>query len=127
MSFYKSISRLSIALVSLSYILIGNPVQADSGGTGVKGAKIYCFMRESGNSHDVSWMAAYEFIKRQSNGLFKTSPKHSAVMIIESVVKNQNEFQNCGLYLGDLFKNSTEIQIESQPENEEIKGNRYSF
>ena len=40
--------------------------------TEVKGAKIYCFMRSSGNDHSVSWNASYAVIKRQ-NGMFKTS------------------------------------------------------
>ena len=39
-----------------------------------KGAKIYCFMRSSGNDHKVSWNAAYAVIKRQGSGMFKTSP-----------------------------------------------------
>ena len=35
-----------------------------------KGAKIYCFMRSSGNDHTVSWNAAYAVIKRQGSGVF---------------------------------------------------------
>ena len=49
--------------------------------TGAKGAQIYCFMRSSGNNHEVSWKAAYAVIKRQSASVFKTSPEHAAVMI----------------------------------------------
>ena len=48
--------------------------RAASPTTGSKGADIYCFMRTNGNSHEVSWEAAYAVIKRQSIGLFKTSP-----------------------------------------------------
>ena len=44
--------------------------------------------------------SAYERIKRQGNGLFKTSPKHAAVMMTESVVTKQDKFQDCGKYLG---------------------------
>ena len=53
-----------------------------------KGAKIYCFMRSSGNDHTVSWNAAYAVIKRQGSGMFKTSPEHASVMITEAVVKD---------------------------------------
>ncbi|MFM7464311.1 MAG: DUF6554 family protein [Cyanobium sp.] len=75
--------------------------QAES--PGVKGAQVYCYMRSSGNSHEVSWSAAYSLIKRQSASMFKTSPTHAAVMITEAVVQNPNTFPNCGRYLGDLY------------------------
>ncbi len=71
---------------------------------GAKGAQIYCFMRSTGNSHDVSWTAAYALIKRQSANLFKTSPEHAAVMITEAVVQNPGTYPDCGKYLGDLFE-----------------------
>ncbi len=95
--------------------------------TGEKGAQIYCFMRTSGNDHEVSWKAAYAVIKRQTNSLFKTSPKHGAVMIIEAVVQDPNSYQDCGSYLGDLFgasqSDSERIEAPSQSKNE----NRYSY
>ena len=96
--------------------------------TGEKGAQIYCFMRDSGNDHEVSWNAAYEVIKRQANSLFKTSPKHGAVMIIEAVVDAPEEYQSCGNYLGDLF-NKKNIDLENNDsEKEEAKNtNRYSY
>ena len=74
-----------------------------------KGAKIYCFMRSSGNDHKVSWNAAYAVIKRQRSGLFKTSPEHASVMITEAVVQDPGNFPDCGQFLGDLFggKHST--------------------
>ncbi|APD49424.1 penicillin amidase [Synechococcus sp. SynAce01] len=68
-----------------------------------KGAEVYCFMRQSGNDHEVSWTAAYALIKRQSASLFKTSPQHGAVMITEAVVNNPSAFPDCGRYLGALF------------------------
>lgn len=74
-----------------------------SAGPGGKGAQIYCFMRNSGNNHQVSWDAAYATVKRQNDKLFKTSPEHAAVMITESVVQNPSVFPDCGRYLGDLF------------------------
>lgn len=73
---------------------------------GGKGAQLYCFMRSAGNSHDVSWTAAYALIKRQSASLFKTSPEHAAVMITEAVVQNPGSFPDCGKYLGSLFEKS---------------------
>ena len=72
-----------------------------------KGAQVYCFMRSSGNAHDVSWNAAYALIKRQSRGLFKTSPEHASVMITEAVVKDPGTFPDCGQFLGDLFGGAT--------------------
>ena len=73
-----------------------------------KGAKIYCYMRSSGNDHEVSWNAAYAVIKRQRSGLFKTSPEHASVMITESVVNDPGNFPDCGQFLGDLFGGNTQ-------------------
>jgi len=70
---------------------------------GAKGAKIYCYMRTAGNTHKVSWEAAYALIKRQNASLFKTSPEHAAVMITEAVVNNPSAYPDCGKFLGDLF------------------------
>ena len=78
---------------------------------GAKGAQMYCFMRTSGNSHQVSWDAAYALIKRQSDNVFKTSPEHASVMIAEAVVQNPGKFPDCGRYLGDLF-----VKPEPKPE-----------
>lgn len=70
---------------------------------GTKGAQVYCFMRNNGNNHQVSWDAAYALIKRQSASLFRTSPEHAAVMITEAVVQNPGTYPDCGRFLGDLF------------------------
>jgi hypothetical protein len=70
---------------------------------GAKGARIYCYMRNAGNTHKVSWEAAYALIKRQNASLFKTSPEHAAVMITEAVVNNPSAYPDCGKFLGDLF------------------------
>ena len=72
-------------------------------GPGPKGAQVYCFMRSNGNNHNVSWSAAYALIKRQSAGMFRTSPEHAAVMITEAVVQNPGTFPDCGRFLGALF------------------------
>ena len=96
---------LSMLTISLGGAGIsGQALHAAENAPGSKGAKIYCFMRSSGNEHEVSWKASYELIKRQASSLFKTSPKHAAVMITEAVVKRPDSFSNCGQYLGDLFK-----------------------
>ena len=81
---------------------VTSPLQA-AGATEEKGAKIYCFMRSSGNDHKVSWNASYAVIKRQRSGLFKTSPEHASVMITEAVVNDPGSFPGCGQFLGDLF------------------------
>ena len=73
-----------------------------------KGAKIYCYMRSSGNDHKVSWNAAYAVIKRQGRSMFKTSPEHASVMITEAVVNDPGSFPDCGQFLGDLFGGNTQ-------------------
>ena len=83
-----------------------------------KGAQVYCFMRNSGNNHEVSWLAAYALIKRQSASLFKTSPEHAAVMITEAVVQNPGTFPDCGKYLGDLYATTVQQQKEQKSQNE---------
>ena len=86
---------------------------AANAGSGGKGAQIYCFMRNSGNNHQVSWDAAYAVIKRQNDKLFKTSPEHAAVMITEAVVNNPGSFPDCGKYLGDLYTNTVNRQKQA--------------
>jgi len=78
---------------------------------GSKGAQVYCFMRNNGNIHEVSWAAAYALVKRQSASLFKTSPEHAAVMITEAVVQNPNSYPDCGRYLGDLYTRKRTVVI----------------
>ena len=100
-----AVKRYQLMALALGLGCMGSlPAQANEAGN--KGAEIYCFMRKTGNSHNVSWKAAYERIKRQGNGLFKTSPKHAAVMMTESVVTEQDKFQDCGKYLGALYSGS---------------------
>lgn len=105
-----SAAGFSLALPSQAQTAEANTAAANAG-TGGKGAQIYCFMRNSGNSHQVSWDAAYAVIKRQNDKLFKTSPEHAAVMITEAVVQNPSVFPDCGRYLGDLF-----AKPEAKPE-----------
>ena len=63
------------SLVLSAAALIGalgsiQPAVRSGENTEEKGAKIYCFMRSSGNDHTVSWNAAYAVIKRQGSGVF---------------------------------------------------------
>jgi hypothetical protein len=101
-SLVLSAAALIAALSSLT-----SPLQAAGAGE-IKGAKIYCFMRSSGNNHKVSWNAAYAVLKRQRSGLFKTSPEHASVMITEAVVNDPGSFPDCGQFLGDLFGGNTQ-------------------
>lgn len=96
-----------------------SPAVAAGETTGAKGAQVYCFLRANGNSHEVSWAAAYALIKRQSAGLFKTSPEHAAVMITESVVGDPARNPDCGRFLGDLYRRRVPpgaVRMESAPE-----------
>ena len=79
------------------------------------GADIYCVMRLGGNDHESSWQAAYNFIKRQKSGFFKTSPKQSASLIVEEVVASPDQYQDCVPFLGDLYIPNNK-QIENIPD-----------
>ncbi len=98
------LSAAALIGAASSFIPAAHAVQ----NTEEKGAKIYCFMRSSGNDHTVSWNAAYAVIKRQGSGVFKTSPEHASVMITEAVVKDPGNFPDCGQFLGDLFGGKTQ-------------------
>ena len=85
------------------------------------GADIYCFMRNGGNTHEPSWQAAYQFIKSKQQGLFKTSPKQAASMIVEEVVQDPTKYEDCINYLGDLYtgnSSSTDLNSDKELENE---------
>ncbi|MEY3751253.1 MAG: hypothetical protein RLZZ11_377 [Cyanobacteriota bacterium] len=107
----------TIAAVLLSAGGLGLTPMAEAAetisGPAAKGAQVYCFMRNSGNNHEVSWIAAYALIKRQSASLFKTSPEHAAVMITEAVVQNPGTFPDCGKYLGDLYASAAQEQKQN--------------
>ena len=69
-------------------------------------------MRKGGNTHEPSWQAAYQFIKSKEQGLFKTSPKKAAALIVEEVVQDPIKYEDCINYLGDLYagdSNKTEM------------------
>ena len=110
--------------------LLGRPALAAAGDSpGGKGAQVYCYMRVAGNNHEVSWIAAYALIKRQSASLFKTSPEHASVMITEAVVQNPTSFPECGKYLGSLYEKQAAAEAAaaaaaSQPSTSNSGANR---
>jgi len=113
-----SLALLVGAGTLLSLGLAGIPVHSRTHASGEKGAQVYCFMRSNGNSHEVSWAAAYALIKRQNAGLFKTSPENAAVLITETVVQNPNANPDCARYLGDLYRRKASVsaaKVETVP------------
>ena len=84
------------------------------------GAEIFCTMREAGNDHESSWEAAYSYIKRQKGGFFKTSPKQAATQLVETVVREKDQFSSCVEYLDKLYPDR-ELQKKLQKEEEEKK------
>jgi len=74
-------------------------------------------MRNGGNTHEPSWQAAYQFIKSQKAGVFKTSPKQAATMIVEQVVRDPIKYENCTNFLGDLYTgDSSSIDLNDNNE-----------
>ncbi len=91
-------------------------LQTKAGGV-TNGADVYCFMRNGGNTHEPSWTAAYQFIKSKEQGLFKTSPKQAASMIVEEVVQDPIKYEDCINYLGDLYtRESTTKELTNENE-----------
>ncbi len=126
----RNLPRLSIPMTIGCIIcgtVFGGPSHAGKQHTGGKGAEMYCFMRQNGNEHEVSWQASYELIKRQSNSLFKSSPKHAAVMIIEAVVQHPEDYKECGPFLGDLFGPSKIKEVKEIAPSKGNKDDRYSY
>ena len=89
--------------ISIICVLCSTTLGLKVNGAVTNGADIYCFMRNGGNTHEPSWEAAYQFIKNKKQGLFKTSPKQAASLIVEEVVQNPIKYEDCINYLGDLF------------------------
>ncbi len=135
----KYLAALPFALIAITGLWSNGLASkaAELNTQGGKGAKVYCYMRNSGNAHEVSWNASYALLKRQSNSMFKTSPKHAAVMITEAVVEQPNKYPNCGKYLGDLFTPHEKIikttKINKFEKNEQAQystndsASRYSY
>tara|TARA_B100000965_G_scaffold37245_1_gene27501 strand:- start:3407 stop:3832 length:426 start_codon:yes stop_codon:yes gene_type:complete len=94
--------------ISIIFVVCSSTLGLQTNAAGVtNGADIYCFMRNGGNTHEPSWQAAYQFIKSKKQGLFKTSPKQAATMIVEEVVQDPTRYEDCINYLGDLYTSDT--------------------
>ena len=89
--------------ISIICLVCGSTLGLRINAAVTNGADIYCFMRNGGNTHEPSWEAAYQFIKNKKQGLFKTSPKQAASLIVEEVVQNPTKYEDCINYLGDLY------------------------
>ena len=88
------------------------------------GAEIFCTMRDGGNDHESSWDAAYTYIKKQKGGIFKVSPKQAAAQIVETVVREREEFAYCVEYLDKLHPNrelERELKREEEKKDQEEK------
>jgi len=103
--------------ISIIFLVCGTTLGFKTNAAVTNGADIYCFMRNGGNTHEPSWQAAYQFIKSKQQGLFKTSPKQAASMIVEEVVLDPIKYEGCINYLGDLYTGDT-TPIDMNKDNE---------
>tara|TARA_B100001029_G_scaffold127041_1_gene106118 strand:- start:12 stop:443 length:432 start_codon:yes stop_codon:yes gene_type:complete len=104
-------------------ILLFNPYAR----AGSFGAEIFCTMREGGNDHESSWDAAYTYIKKQKGGIFKVSPKQAAAQIVETVVREKENFIDCIQYLDKLNpdrKQQAELKKQKEKEAKEKEAKR---
>ena len=84
------------------------------------GAEIFCTMRDGGNDHESSWDAAYTYIKKQTGGFFKVSPKNAAAQITETVIREKEKFSYCVEYLDNLHPNRKLIRdLEKEDKRKE--------
>tara|TARA_B100000965_G_scaffold303296_1_gene261993 strand:+ start:606 stop:1028 length:423 start_codon:yes stop_codon:yes gene_type:complete len=98
--------------ISIIFLICSTGLGLKSKAAVTNGADVYCFMRNGGNTHEPSWDAAYQFIKSKQQGLFKTSPKKAASLIVEQVVQDPIKYEDCINYLGDLYKgNSNSLEV----------------
>ena len=91
------------------------------------GAEIFCTMRDGGNDHESSWQAAYSYIKKQKGGIFKVSPKQAASQIVETVIREKEEFRFCVEYLDQLHPNrklERDLKKEEERKAKEAKENK---
>jgi hypothetical protein len=109
--------KLNFLPISIVCLVCGSTLGLKMNAAVTNGADIYCFMRNGGNTHEPSWEAAYQFIKNKKQGLFKTSPKQAASLIVEEVVQDPTKYEDCINYLGDLYTGeSSAIGISSDKE-----------
>ena len=106
--------------ISIICLVCGTTLGMKTNAAVTNGADIYCFMRNGGNTHEPSWQAAYQFIKSKKQGLFKTSPKQAASLIVEEVVQDPIKYESCITYLGDLYTDDpTSIEMNNNSELED--------
>ncbi len=103
--------------ISIIFLVCSTTLGFKTNAAVTNGADIYCFMRNGGNTHEPSWQAAYQFIKSKQQGLFKTSPKQAASLIVEEVVLDPIKYEGCINYLGDLYTGET-TPINMNKDNE---------
>ncbi len=64
--------------------------------------------------YQASWVAAYRVIKKQTGGIFKTTPEQASVLITEAVLNDPGSFPpNSINYLSDLFGGSNSSDSNS--------------
>ena len=115
----KGIKRCFLP-ISIICVVCGTSFGLKTNAAVTNGADIYWFMRNGGNNHEPSWQAAYQFIKNKKQGLFKTSPKQAASLIVEEVVLDPIKYQDCINYLGDLYTgDSTSIEIGNENQSQD--------
>ncbi len=103
--------------ISIICLVCGTTLGLKTYAATTNGADIYCFMRNGGNTHEPSWEAAYQFIKNKKQGLFKTSPRQAASLIVEEVVQDPIKYEDCINYLGDLYTGES-TSINSTSDNQ---------
>ena len=94
------------------------------------GAEIFCTMRDGGNDHESSWVAAYSYIKKQKGGFFKVSPKNAAAQITETVIRENEKFSSCVQYLDNLHPNRQlirDLEKERKIFEEELEENSNEY
>ena len=109
--------RFSLPIIA---IFVPSLLFAPKAIAGSFGAEIFCTMRDGGNDHESSWQAAYSYIKKQKGGFFKTSPKQAAGQIIETVVRERDEFSYCVEYLDQLHPDR-KLQLENNRKEKKRK------
>ncbi|AAP99079.1 Predicted membrane protein [Prochlorococcus marinus subsp. marinus str. CCMP1375] len=87
-------------------------------------------MRNGGNDHASSWLAAYQSLKNERGGLFKISPRQAATIIVQQVVGSPDTYKDCIQHLGDLYpKNEEDLEgnVEEKKVNKGYVEDRYSY
>ena len=105
--------KRSLLPISIICLVCSTTLGQKTNAAVTNGADIYCFMRNGGNTHEPSWQAAYQFIKNKKQGLFKTSPRQAASLIVEEVVQDPSKYEDCINYLGDLYTGGSSSIVDT--------------